>query len=40
MYLSRADEQPGKRSIWMGVLIGAGLVITCVGTCFGVLSGL
>ena len=39
-YLSRADEQPGKRSIWMGVLIGAGLVITCVGACFGVLSGL
>ena len=40
LYLSRADEQPHKRSIWMGVLIGAGLVITCVGACFGVLSGL
>ena len=40
LYLSRADELPNKRSRWMGVLIGAGLVITCVPVCYGALGGL
>lgn len=37
---SRNDELPDRRSMWMGLLIGAGLSLSCAGICFSALSGI
>ncbi len=36
---SRDDVNPTPRSIYMGLLIGCGLALTCVGACYGIIIG-
>jgi hypothetical protein len=36
---SRDSQAPTPRSIYMGLLIGSGLALTCVGACYGFISG-
>jgi hypothetical protein len=40
LYQSRNDELPNRRSIWMGLLIGSGLSLSCAGICYSALSGI
>ena len=36
---SRTSENTTARSIYMGLLIGSALAVTCVGACYGIITG-